>query len=44
VFSVNGKSPEARQRRRLICFSVALVLMIAAAFFERRPWFRAWPD
>jgi hypothetical protein len=44
VLSVTGRSPEARQKRRLICFAVALVLMMAAAFLERRPWFRAWPD
>jgi hypothetical protein len=43
VFAVNGHAPESRRKRRLICFAAALILMIAAAFMERRPLFRDWP-
>lgn len=45
VFATRGgATPEHRRRRRLICFGVALATMLAAAFAERRPWFRAWPE
>lgn len=44
VFATRSSAtPESRRRRRLICFTAALVTMLAAAFAERRPWFRAWP-
>ncbi|MBM3771558.1 MAG: hypothetical protein FJW27_09820 [Acidimicrobiia bacterium] len=44
IFATRGSAtPETRQRRRIICFAAALVTMLAAAFAERRPWFRAWP-
>ncbi|MGE3509398.1 MAG: hypothetical protein AB7N65_10995 [Vicinamibacterales bacterium] len=42
ILAVTG-NPDARRNRRLICFVAAMVLMILAAFLERRPWFRAWP-
>lgn len=44
IFATRGSAtPESRQRRRLVCFAVALVTMLVAAFAERRPWFRTWP-
>lgn len=44
VFATRSSAtPESRRRRRLVCFSAALVIMLAAAFAEHRPWFRAWP-
>lgn len=43
IFAVTAKTPDARRMRRIICFVLALVLMIGAAFMQRRPWFRAWP-
>lgn len=43
VLAVNGNTPEVRRSRRLLCFTIAMVLMVAAAFLQRRPWFRAWP-
>lgn len=43
ILAVNGKTPETRRSRRLICFVAAMALMIAAAFLQRRPWFRLWP-
>ena len=43
ILGVHGKTPEARRSRRLICFGIAMALMVAAAFLQRRPWFRAWP-
>lgn len=43
ILAVSGKTPEARRTRRLICFVAALALMVAAAFLQRRPWFRVWP-
>lgn len=42
VLAVNSKTPEARRSRRLYCFVAALVLMLAAAFLQRRPMFRGW--
>lgn len=42
IFAVNGKTPDARRSRRLYCFVAALILMVAAAFLQRRPMFRAW--
>lgn len=43
ILMVTGKSDDARRRRRLVCFAVAVLLMVAAGFAERRPWFRGWP-
>lgn len=43
ILAVHGKTPEARRNRRWICFVAALVLMVAAAFLQRRPWLRGWP-
>jgi len=43
VFATNAKTPEARRNRRIACFLAAMVLLVAAAFMQRRPWFRAWP-
>lgn len=43
ILAVNGSSPEARRSRRLMCFVAAMALLAAAAFLQRRPWFRAWP-
>ncbi len=43
ILAVSGRTPEVRRSRRLTCFTVAMVLMVAAAFLQRRPWFRAWP-
>lgn len=42
VLAVNSKTPEARRSRRLYCFIAALVLMLAAAFLQRRPMLRSW--
>jgi hypothetical protein len=45
IFATRGSATlESRQRRRLICFAAALVTMLVAAFAERRPWLRAWPE
>lgn len=45
VFATRSNAPpESRQRRRLVCFAAALVTLLAAAFAEHRPWFRAWPS
>lgn len=43
VFAVTAKTPATGRTRRLVCFVAALVLMVAAGFIERRPWFRPWP-
>ncbi len=46
VFAMTARTPEARRRRRLICFALALVAMIAAmpwpGLAQGRPLLRLW--
>lgn len=43
IFAVTGTSSKTRRSRRIICFALAMILMVVAAFLQRRPWFRGWP-
>jgi hypothetical protein len=48
IFAMTAKTPEARRTRRLICFGLAVVAMLAAipwpGFAQGRPLLRAWPS
>lgn len=48
ILSLSAPSPGARRRRRLACFTVATLVMLAAVpwpgLSHGRPLFRDWPD
>lgn len=47
IFAMTATTPEAKRSRRLVCFALALVLMIAAipwpGLAHGRPLLRGWP-
>jgi hypothetical protein len=47
VFAMTARTPEARRRRRLVCFALAVVAMIVAipwpGLAQGRPLLRMWP-
>jgi hypothetical protein len=47
ILAMTAKTPEARRTRRLLCFSLAVVAMLAAipwpGLAQGRPLLRAWP-
>lgn len=48
IFAMTAKTPEARRTRRLACFALAVVAMLAAipwpGLAQGRPLLRAWPS
>lgn len=47
IFAMTAKTPEARRRRRLVCFALAVAAMLAAIPWpglpQGRPLLRPWP-